>query len=189
MLIAISGSQGSGKSTVLQELKSLGYSVIERKTARSILNEWGATLDAVNSNFSLKQAFQEELVKRKLSDEIESALGSDIVFTERTFSDLFTYSLIGVGQYNKYDAWLDSHFEQCKSYCQYYDHIFYIKSKFFNNIEKDNVRSTNKHYSKMIDRTMLDITRQMVYDSKITVIETTNLLDRVDIIIEKYRGK
>ncbi len=189
MLIAISGSQGSGKSTVLQELKGLGYPVIERKTARSILAEWGTTLDVVNSDFDLKLAFQEELVKRKQTDEIEASLGSEVVFTERTFSDLFAYSLISFGQYNKYDAWLDRYFEKCKSYCQHYDHVFYIKSKFFNNIEKDDVRSTNKHYSRMIDHTMLDITQQMVYDDKITVIETANLLERVDIIITKYRGK
>ncbi len=189
MLIAISGSQGSGKTTVLQELKKLGYPVIERKTARSILNEWGTTLDAVNADFDLKQAFQAELVKRKLADELEAALSSDIIFTERTFSDLFTYSLISFGQYNKYDAWLGEYFEKCKSYCQHYDHVFYIKSKFFNNIEMDGVRSTNKHYSRMIDHTMLDITQEMVYADKITVIETANLLERVDIIITKYRGK
>lgn len=189
MLVAISGSQGSGKSTVLQELKDLGYPVIERKTARSILDEWGVTLDAVNSDFDLKQAFQEELVRRKLNDEIEASLSSDVVFTERTFSDLFTYSLISFGQYNKYDVWLDNYFEKCKSYCQHYDHVFYIKSKFFNEIEKDGVRSTNKHYSKMIDQTMLDFTQQMVYDDKITIIETTNLHDRVDMITKKYNNK
>ncbi len=188
MLVAISGSQGSGKSTVLQALKNLGYAVIERKTARSILDEWGVTLDDVNSDFDLKKAFQEELVRRKFNDEIEASLSSDVVFTESTLSDLFTYSLISFGQYNKYDIWLDDYFEKCKSYCEYYDQVFYIKSKFFNDIEKDGVRSINKHYSKMIDQTMLDITGQMVYSDKITIIETTNLLERVDIIIEKYRG-
>jgi len=47
MLIAISGSQGCGKSTVLKELKDRGYNVTERKTARSILNDWGVTLPSM----------------------------------------------------------------------------------------------------------------------------------------------
>lgn len=187
MLIAISGSQGSGKSTVLNELKGLGYPVIERKTARSILDEWGVTLDVVNASFDLKLAFQDELVRRKYNDELEATMSSEPYFTERTFSDLFTYSLIAFGQYNKYDEWLDNYFQTCKTYCQTYEHVFYIESKFFNNIEEDGVRSTNKHYSRLMDRTMLDITQQMVYSDKITVIETSNLSERMDIIIKNIK--
>ena len=185
MLIAISGSQGSGKSTILKELKSLGYPVIERKTARSILEDWGVTLDVVNSDYDLKLAFQDELVRRKYVDEVEATLSSEISFTERTFSDLFTYALIAFGQYNNYDEWLDHYFETCKNYCHAYEHVFYIKSKFFDNIENDGVRSTNRHYSRLIDHTMLDITQQMVYDSKITIIEATDLSERIGIIIDK----
>jgi len=193
MLVAISGSQGAGKSTVLQELKKLGYPVIQRKTARSILNDWGVTLDAVNVDFELKQAFQEELLRRKLNDELEASMADEVIFTERTFSDLFTYALISFGQYNKYDNWIDNYYEKCKSYCQYYDHVFYIKNKFFNNIEKDGVRSINKHYSKMIDNNMLDITKQMMnpagleYSDKVTTILDANILERVDIITSNYK--
>jgi len=187
MLIAISGSQGSGKSTVLKELKALGFPIIERKTARSILDEWGVTLDAVNADFDLKMAFQDELIRRKYADEVEATLSSETWFTERTFSDLFTYALIAFGQYNNYDEWLDHYFESCKNYCHAYEHVFYIKSKFFNNIKKDGVRSVNRHYSRLIDHTMLDITQQMVYDNKITIIDATDLSERVDIIIKNIK--
>lgn len=189
MLVAIAGSQGSGKTTILNELKNLEYPIIERKTARSILDEWGVTLDVVNADFDLKLAFQDELVRRKYTDELEASLSNEIYFTERTFSDLFTYSLISFGQYNNYDTWLDDYFQTCKNYCHSYKHVFYIKSKFFNNIEKDGVRSTNKHYSRMIDHTMLDITKQMVYNDNLTVVETPNLSERVNIIIKKIEEK
>lgn len=189
MLIAIAGSQGSGKSTVLKELKDLGYPVIERKTARSILDDWGVSLDTVNTSHDLKIAFQNELVRRKHNDESDATLSSEVCFTERTFSDLFTYSLIAFGQYNKYDEWLDNYFETCKNYSNSYEHVFYIKSQFFDNIEKDGVRSINRHYSRLIDHTMLDITEQMVYDDKITIIETPSLSERVDLIIKQYKGK
>ena len=40
MLVAVSGSQGSGKSTILAEIKKLGFRTVERKTSRSILTDW-----------------------------------------------------------------------------------------------------------------------------------------------------
>lgn len=183
MLIAISGSQGSGKTTLINELKALGYPTVGRKTARSILDEWGVTLDAVNSDFALKQAFQDELVRRKYNDELEASLSPDLWITERTFSDLFTYSLISFGQYNEYDSWLDAYFEKCKEYCLNYNHVFYITSKF--QIEKDGVRSINKHYSRMIDQIMLDITKQMIYDEKVSIIDTADMSARLTIITNK----
>ncbi len=185
MIIAISGSQGSGKSTILKELKAEGFNVIERKTARSILNEWGTTLDLVNQDFVMKKAFQSELVKRKYHDEIEMALSDELFFTERTFADLFTYSLIAFGQYNEFDQWLDEYYNTCKEYCSNYAHVFYIKSRFSSNIERDGVRSTNQHYSRMIDTIMFDITEQMIDpNAGVTTITTTDLSDRIGVIID-----
>jgi predicted ATPase len=187
MLIAISGSQASGKSTVLKELKALGYPIIERKTARSILDEWGISLESVYADFDLNQAFHEELVRRKYGDEVEATLGSEIVFTERTFEDIFTYALISFGQYNRYDEWLDEYFEKCKAHCQHYDHVFYIKAKFSNNIEKDGVRSFNKHFSRMVDLVMFDNIQRVIDPDKLTSIETLDLDERVSIILDKYK--
>ncbi len=184
MIIAISGSQGSGKSTILKELKAEGFNVVERKTARSILNEWGISLDAVNEDFEMKTLFQLELVKRKYSDEIELALSDELYFTERTFADLFTYSLIAFGQYNEFDKWLDDYYNTCKEYCKNYTHVFYLKSSFSNNIERDGVRSTNQHYSRMIDTIMFDITERMIErDAGITTIDMPDLSDRVNQIL------
>jgi len=185
MLIAISGSQGSGKSTVLKQLKELGYPMIERKTARSILDEWGVTLEAVYSDFDLNQAFHEELVRQKFNDEAEASVSTELTFTERTFADIFTYSLISFGQYNRYDEWLNNYFEKCKIHCQYYEHVFYIKSKF--NVEQDGVRSTNKHYSRMIDYVMLDNIQLMVNSEKLTIINALSLEDRVNIILNTFK--
>ena len=184
MLIAISGSQGSGKTTLLNEIKNLGYYVSERKTARSILSDWNVTLDIVNENFDLKLAFQDELIKRKHADEIElSVIDNEIFFTERTFADLFTYALIAFGQWNKFDNWLNDYFETCKKYCRLYEHVFYLKPA-IGEIEDDGIRSVNKHYSRLIDNTMLDITKQMVYNENITIIESSNLSERLEIVLE-----
>jgi len=186
MLVAIAGSQGSGKSTIIHELKNLGYDVIIRKTARSILDEWGTSLEDVYANFDLNQAFHEELVSRKYADELEATISDKIFFTERTYADIFTYALISFGQYNKYDTWLDTYFNKCKEHCQYYNHVFYIKSNFLINIENDGVRSINGHYSRLINLAMLDNTQQMIDSETLTTINTIDLKDRVNIIHERY---
>lgn len=188
MLISIAGSQGSGKSTVLKALEDAGYNIVERKTARSILNEWNVTLDEVNKDPDLKISFQEELVTRKTTDEVELAYSEEIYFTERTFADLFTYALIAFGQYNYYDEWIDRYYKACKEGCNNYAHVFYLESCFSHNIENDGVRSINQHYSRMVDIVMLDVTKAMVAEDKLTLVEGANLDDRIAQVLTTIEG-
>lgn len=184
MLFAVSGSQSSGKTTVLNLLKQQGYNVIERKTSRSILEEWGVTLREVNNNHDLTIKFQEEIIKRKLEDERCAVESSDIWFTERTFADLFTYALVSLGKDNEFSDWLNDYFERCKKYCKIYRSVFYLKAGAFVPVH-DGVRGSNIHYSRMIDLIMYDFTRQMFppYDSSmVDVIELITPQDRVEYI-------
>ena len=187
MLISIAGSQGSGKSTVLKALSEKGYNIVERKTARSIINEWGVTLDAINQDLDLKMAFQMELVDRKFKDEFEYAYAEELYFTERTFADLFTYALISFGQYNQYDTWIDSYYKTCKDSCNNYSHVYYLQANFSHNIENDGVRSINEHYSRMIDVTMLDVTRAMTHKDKLDVIKMDDLDERVEQVVHRIQ--
>lgn len=185
MLISIAGSQGSGKSTVLKALQDKGYNIVVRKTARSILDEWNVSLDDVNQDHDLKLAFQMELVSRKFTDEIDYAYSDELYFTERTFADLFAYALIAFGQYNKYDDWIESYFKTCKDSCSNYAQVFYLRSCFSDDIEKDGVRSTNQHYSRMVDAVMLDFTTAMIPPDNLSVITTSDINERVYKILEK----
>lgn len=181
MLVAISGSQGSGKSTILSQIKEKGFRTIERKTSRSILSDWGVTLEEVNNNSELTIKFQEEITKRKFDDELAAIKSGDLFFTERTHADLFTYALVSLGKDNNYSDWLDEYYHTCMRYNQYYGAVYYLRAGHFN-IEHDGTRGSNMHYSRMVDLTMLDITQQMVHTSKLTVVETPDLSQRVNII-------
>lgn len=181
MLIAISGSQGSGKTTIIDEIKKQGFLVIERKTSRSILSDWGVTLQEVNNDPALTIKFQEEITKRKFEDEIAAVCDSRLWFTERTHADLFTYALVSLGKDNSYSDWLNDYYRTCMRYNQEYAGVYYLRAGRFN-IEHDGTRGSNMHYSRMVDLTMLDITQQMVHTSKLTVIETPDLSQRVNII-------
>lgn len=181
MLIAISGSQGSGKSTILSKIKELGYNTIERKTSRSILADWGITLQDVNNDPKLTTKFQDEITKRKFDDEIDAIQSNELWFTERTHADLFTYALVTLGKDNQFSDWLNQYYTTCMNHNQGYAGVYYLRAGHFN-IEHDGTRGSNMHYSRMVDLTMLDITQQMVHTSKLSIIETPDLTQRVNII-------
>ena len=153
MLIGVSSAQGAGKTTLLNELKKLGHVVVERKTSRSILSDWNITLDEVNRNPDLTKRFQDEIILRKFNDELQytEQYGSDtLIFTERTYADLMTYTTAAIGGLNEHSEWLNQYYEQCKTYQMSYDYVFYIQSGLFP-IEHDGVRGSNVHYGKMVD--------------------------------------
>lgn len=188
MLIAISGSQGSGKTTTLNALKERGYPIIERKTSRSILEEWGVTLQEVNNNPELTVNFQIEISQRKYADEAAAIESDEVWFTERTHSDLFTYALVSLGKDNQYSEWLNQYFEDCKKYNEIsYDAVFYLTAGHFN-VEHDGVRGSNDHYSRMVDLTMLDFTKQMVDSNVLNIVETPNMNYRMNRIMWGMTG-
>lgn len=183
MLIAISGSQGSGKSTIISELAARGHPTIQRKTSRSILQEWNISLDEANTNHDITIKFQEEITQRKFEDENMAAVDQscNITFTERTHADVFAYAIDALGRENKYSDWLDEYYTTCLKYNQIYHRVYYIRAGRFH-VEHDGTRGANKHYSRMMDISMLDITRQMIHPSKLVVIDTPDIQQRIDII-------
>lgn len=181
MLIAVSGSQGAGKSTVLEKLAGKGYNVVTRKSARSILKDWNVTLDQVNGDHELTIEFQNEITKRKREDETQAIESDKIWFTERTHIDLFVYALIDLGRNNKYSAWVNEYYRKCAMYNQLYERVYYLRAGAFN-VAHDGVRGSNKHYSRMVDVTMLDMTQTTIHPSKFSIIDTPDLDDRVNII-------
>lgn len=179
MLLAVSGSQGAGKTTVLNELANAGYKVIERKTSRSILSDWGVTLAEVNNNHDLTIKFQDEILARKLEDEAFAVNSSDIWFTERTFTDLFVYALVALGKDNEYSEWLNDYYEKCKKAQESYSVVFYLTAGHFQPVH-DGVRGINQHYSTMVDLVMSHYTRSMADPC---VIDTPYIDERVSIIL------
>lgn len=181
MLVSVSGSQGSGKSTILQALKSAGFKTIDRKTSRSILSDWNVTLQDVNNNHDLTIKFQQEIINRKYQDELTSRQTPGLYFTERTYADLFTYALISLGKENEYSNWLDQYYVQCMQLQQSYDLVYYLKAGHFIPVH-DGVRGSSAHYSRMVDQVMLDFTQQMTHQNVLSIIDTPILEQRVSII-------
>ncbi len=183
MIFAVSGSQGCGKTTVLNELKERGYDVVDRKAARSILDDWNVSLDEVNADLDLKMKFQEELFQRKVSDDLNHVDEDKIWFTERTFVDLFGYTVMNIGQYNQCDKWLNDYHFVIQKAQNHLDGVFYLMGGLFQ-VREDGVRSVNEHYSTAIDLTFQHFTRTMT-SAPLYEIDVVDLKERVDFIEQK----
>lgn len=160
MLVSLSGAQGSGKTTVLNRIKTLGFNVVERKTGRSILSDWNTTLDQVYRDPTLTVAFQDEFLIRKIADEKEAIESDQLWFTERSYADVFTYPLITVSKFNEYDSWVNEYYNKCKEQQRKYLAVFYLEGGVFKT-ENDGIRGFNKHYVDLVDQTLYSVLTEM----------------------------
>lgn len=176
-LVAISGSQGTGKTTLID---ALPFNKITRKTSRSVLSDWGVTLSQVNNDRPLTIKFQDEILKRKQDDEAIGRDSDQLYVTERTYADLFVYALVAIGKDNEYSDWLDEYYFRCKEAQDKYAEVFYLTGGHFKPVN-DGVRAINQHYSWMVDTCMAEYTRKMS-GRDFTVIDTPVLSQRVHIV-------
>ena len=183
MLIAISGAQGSGKSTILRELNRLGYNTVERKTSRYVLNNWDKSLSEIYADPTIHKTFQNELFLLKAADELEAVNSDEAWFTERTYADLFCYTLFNLGNTNEHSDFVDDYYDRCRQNNNQYDKIFYLESGHFN-VVSDGVRGCNKHYSRAMDRIMFDATNEMATNvSVVELINTPSIDQRIQTIL------
>ena len=98
-LFGISGAQGAGKTTMLNELATMGYTVDDFKVSRAVqkLLAWD-TLENVMLAPKTMMIFQVEIFKQKYARDFALNSSSDLdapdamILTERTFADLFAYT-------------------------------------------------------------------------------------------------
>lgn len=150
MLLNVSGSQGQGKSTILNDLAERGFEIVPNKTARSILKKWDVSLEDVYESKQLTIAFQEEILVEhdKLCTAYAAAPG--VQFIERSYADIFVYALAILGPFNKYSTWLEEYYEKCKERQRMFAGTFYITGRQMD-IASDGVRSTNKFFGEVVD--------------------------------------
>ncbi len=188
MLISISGSQGCGKTTLLNKLvEKYGFNVIERKTSRSLLSDMGYTLNEINQSDELTIEFQEKIIDRKHEDEYEAVKSSDIWFTERSYADLFTYALMNLGRNNEHNCWLEQYYNRCWTLQMNYRGIIFL-NRFTDDVENDGVRAINRHYSRAIEHIIYNNIKEMGFSifsntgfvQNVLRIETDKFDDRLE---------
>lgn len=184
MLAGLSSSQGQGKTTVLSSLREYGVSVIPVNTARAILKEWQITLSDLERDPSMRIKFQDRLI----SDHYDALLQTDstsIKLVERTFADIFVYTLLSLGAFNEYSSWLDEYYEQCKEYQRAFSKVILLEGIDASEIESDGVRSTNQHFVKVVQHCIKYYVFSMAdHSEKVIHINTSNHDERISLILE-----
>lgn len=188
-IVGISGAQGQGKSTTIDEVIKAdpdNFSKISAQTSREILNEWGYKLSDVNAYIPLKINFQNELLKRhrRILFSYKNNLPSENKFflVERTFADIFTYALVTVGPFNQYSAWLNQYYEKCKEAQKIFSAVIYLSGRDYVP-EDDGVRSINTHFSNMVDNLVVKYNREFSFNTLFQITDPY-LYDRVSQVKE-----
>lgn len=198
-LISIAGSAGTGKSTLINYLqennRGYNFKVVDRKTSRSILRDWGITLQQVNSDIDIFKSFQLEMLSRKYSDDtsvFQTISDNDVIITERTFADLYTFALIIMGHNNEHNEWLNNYFNLCKQKQEIYDSIFLLPYGQFP-IQSDDVRPNNEHFNLLWAKSIEEFTYKLMSDRQINVnvhkITDIDLKLRAGVVFEQLSKK
>lgn len=185
-IATISGSQGQGKSTVLNTLASRHYSVVERKTSRSILKDWGYTLGEVNRYPPLTRQFQEEVLRRHI-ESMQPLLDDDkLHFMERSFADIFTYAVLAIGSFNEYNDWMEEYWHRCVEAQSKFHAVYHLTGRTFVPVD-DGVRSTNRFFGEIVDREIYTCLKRMdteIGNNQLKSIALTDNEDRVFAILK-----
>lgn len=160
MILALSGAQGQGKTTLLKTLETKGYNVEYNTNARNTLIEMGMTLTEVYSNPESAKEFQDRILVGQ--EQIDNRLNKldGVIITERSYADIFTYALFALGNLNTYDKWLSDYYDKCVALQCNYNHVVFLTGRIYTP-EDDGVRSTNTQFGNSVDLVLEHYTREL----------------------------
>ena len=185
MLVALSGAQGQGKSTILASLKDEGYNTLDVRTSRNCLKDINMSLSDVMKHAPLMASHQIRVINRhyetlQMYSEMES-----LYFCERSFADIYAYALLVLGPHNEYNDWLVHFHEQCLEYQKEVFHsVIYLAGNHIKT-EDDGVRSTNMEFGKIVDSIIYQ--KLQIFSENIVQITTSDHTERVNLIKDYYK--
>jgi nicotinamide riboside kinase len=129
MLIAISGAQSAGKSTLLKELKKdKRFTIDDFKVSRQIQKHLGYNTleEALTSNEKIAH-FQQMILQHKYDHDIGLINKDKITFVERSFADIYAYTKEWSKRFTiDPTLWLRGQYLYCKEHQEIYDAVILI---------------------------------------------------------------
>lgn len=159
MKIAISGAQGTGKTTLVNELMKL-------KQFKNYIFKANATRQIKEAGFKINEESNNLVQLFVISEHVQRLIYKDII-GDRSILDGVVYTH---HQYNKgkVDKWVLDYAEKiCQEHIHSYDLLFYIEPEF--GLVSDGVRSSDKTYRDEIVR----LFRHYIKKYNVSVIKLT----------------
>jgi nicotinamide riboside kinase len=176
MRIGFTGAQGTGKTTLLNELKKENKYLIITNVARDLVKDLKIQLNENGEDFSQLAIYHKN---------IEILLSTPSFVSDRSLSDIWAYSKWAFEK-KKITSELFSFIEKgIDRYMDLYDIIFYLPIEF--SLEKDGVRSTSEEYRRQIDSNIKEALHKF-YRKKIYTVEGS-IEKRVDKIFKILKGE
>lgn len=125
-VVALSGAQGGGKSTLLLGLEAKGWALDSFRVSRAVQKQLGwDSLDRVMDSVETMKEFQTEVLQQKFKNDLQLARRrpqATIFLTERSFADIAAYTTYWCWEhvdrrnwsFAEAAAWLSSYLERCR---------------------------------------------------------------------------
>lgn len=137
-IVGVSGPQGYGKSSALEEMRKLEWAVDSFKVSRAVQKRlgWESLERVMDSKATMKQ-FQATVASEKVrrDKQIASAYCAPLVLTERSFADIYAYTKLWFNRFESLGEpstdvdkeWLSKFEEDCvRLQVQTYSAVIYI---------------------------------------------------------------
>jgi nicotinamide riboside kinase len=181
--IAISGSAGTGKTTLCHQIEDKFNIPVVSEGAREYLIENNLTLDEAKKDL---KKFQYSILNNKVK-KIDELIGKNLSFIcDRSPIDNAVYAMLGSKKED--DFWVDKYNNECVEQLSKFTHIVTLPWDNFK-IEEDGIRHTNKWTEFLVNNTIFNMvySYQQLYNYiHIKLTKDDNYFDRLSSIIDNY---
>ena len=140
-LVSVSGAAGTGKSTLLDNLK---YQVNDFRVARAVLRHFNMDLYDILKDPKKTMEFQDEILHWKVANDSSLHEDNEVewTFVERCPADFYAFAKTWKHRFNseEYNDWLRQYKEECFNAMRYYDVAILIPPGHFAHVD-DGVRA------------------------------------------------
>ena len=139
-LVSVSGAAGTGKSTLLSNLK---YPIDNFKVARYVLQNMGMGLYEIVKHWKTTIHFQEAILDYKVrNDSLLKSHDDKWIFVERCPADFYAFANTWKQNFNEpeYNRWLEEYKKRCLQAMKIYDVAIILEPGHFEHVD-DGVRA------------------------------------------------
>lgn len=134
--IAISGTHGSGKSTLVSEL----YSKLKKKNIRVNTTTEVARKSIFLASKEISPAMQLDLFGKQISEEMEASRNCDLLLCDRSIIDILMYTKLFFPNNPQAKMFSSAMEDFIKTYHKTYRYIFKLSTIYNTNLVKDDIR-------------------------------------------------